>query len=228
MSHFKSHSLAGVFSDLYHAERSGVLALAHQELEKQVHFDRGMIVFAESSTADEDLGAVLVRDGRVSAGALAEAKSALGDQATAQDLARTLVQRDLIARATVSQTMAEIVDRVVQSTFSWEEGQADFVEQVPGEGIFETDILTTVEVILNGIFCMTGFDSVHSAMRGLDNRLMICEPMPIPVERLTLSATHGFIVPFSNVVSPSRKTGAGAWPGSAPRRWPVPRATGSS
>jgi len=41
---------------------------------------------------------------------------------------------------------------------------------------------------------MTGFDSVHSAMRGLDNRLLVCEPMPIPVERLTLSATHGFIL----------------------------------
>jgi len=194
LSHFKSHSLAGIFSDLYHAERSGVLALAHQDLEKQVHFDRGMIVFAESQTADEDLGAVLVRDGRVSAGALAEAKSTLGDRATAQDLARTLVQRDLIARATVSQAMAEIVDRVVQSTFSWEEGQADFAEQVSGDAIFETDILTTVEVILNGIFCMTGFDAVHGAMRGLDNRLLICEPMPIPVERLTLSATHGFIL----------------------------------
>jgi tetratricopeptide (TPR) repeat protein len=193
-TNFKSQSLAGIFSSLYHSEESGVLTLTHQEASKRIHFDRGMIVFAESSSADEDLGAVLVREGRISSGALTEAASSLGDQASAHDLARALVQRDLIGRSTVSQTMAEIVDRAVRSAFSWEEGHSAFTEQVMAESIFETDILTTVEVILNGIFCMTGFDTVYDAMRGVQNKLRPCDPMPIPIERLTLSATHGFIL----------------------------------
>lgn len=191
---FNSHTLAEVLSDLYHAERSGVLILSQQDAEKRIHFDRGMIVFAESTTSDEDLGAVLVRDGRVSAGALAEASSTLEQGATAQDLARALVQRDLISRSAVSQSMAEIVDRVVQSAFSWEEGHARFEEQVATDSIFETDILTTVEVILNGVFCMVDFETVYEAMRGTDSRIRLREPTPIPVERLTLSATHGFIL----------------------------------
>jgi hypothetical protein len=194
-SHFNPYSLAEVLSDLYHAERSGILVLSHQGPDKRIHFDRGMIVFAESSAADEDLGGVLVRDGRISAGALAEAKTALTEGATSQDLARALVLRDLIGRSVVSQVMAEIVDRVVQSAFSWEEGgQASFEEVQPTEAIFETDILTTVEVILNGVFCLSGFETVHEAMRGTENRVRLCDPAPIPVERLTLSATHGFIL----------------------------------
>jgi tetratricopeptide (TPR) repeat protein len=191
---FKSHTLAEILSDLYHAERSGVLVLSQQDVEKRIHFDRGMIVFAESTTSDEDLGSVLVRDGRVSSGALAVASGALGPEATAQDLARTLVQRDLISRSAVSQSMAEIVDRVVQSAFSWEEGHARFDEQVPADSIFETDILTTVEVILNGVFRMVGFETVYEAMRGTDSRIRLREPTPIPVDRLTLSAIHGFIL----------------------------------
>jgi tetratricopeptide (TPR) repeat protein len=193
-THFNSYTLAQILSDLYHGERSGVLVLRQQELEKRIHFDRGIIAFAESSTTDEDLRSVLVRDGRVSAGAVAEASGALSRDATAHDLARTLVQRDLIGRAAVSQTMAEIVDRAVQSVFSWDAGEASFAECAGTESIFETDILTTVEVILNGVFCMAGFDAVHEAMRGIDNRIRLREPTPIPVESLSLSAAHGFIL----------------------------------
>jgi tetratricopeptide (TPR) repeat protein len=194
-SHFNSYTLAEILSDLYHTERSGVLSLEHQGLEKRIHFDRGMILFAESGAADEDLGAVLVRDGRVSAGALAEAQRSLGPEATAHDLARSLVQRDLIGRSAVSQAMAEIVDRVVQSAFSWEDaGQAVFAERVQPDAVFETDILTTVEVILNGVFCMSGFETVYEALRGTQSRVRVRDPVPIPVERLSLSATHGFIL----------------------------------
>jgi len=191
---FNAHTLAEILSDLYHAERSGVLKLSRQESEKRIHFDRGMILFAESSSTEEDLGGVLVRDGRVSAGAVSEATATLGPSATSEELARALVQRDLIGRAAISQAMAEIVDRVVQSVFSWEEGQARFQEGVAGESFFETDILTTVEIILNGVFSMVGFDPVHEAMRGTDSRLRLRDPLPFPVERLSLSATHGFIL----------------------------------
>ncbi len=193
-SHFNSYTLAEVLTDVYYGERSGVLSLRRQDLDKRIHFDRGIIAFAESPAPDESLGAVLVREGRLSSGALAEARGSLDDGADAQDLARALVQRDLIARTAISQTMAEIVDRVVQSVFGWEEGEATFSEGKLSEPVFETDILTTVEVILNGVFCTSGFDVVHEAMRALDNRIRFCNPAPIPLERLTLSAAHGFIL----------------------------------
>jgi tetratricopeptide (TPR) repeat protein len=90
--------------------------------------------------------------------------------------------------------MAAIVDQVVRTVFGWEEGHAEFAEQVEEAPVFETDILTTVGVILNGVSCMAGFSTVHEAMRGTPNRIALAEPPPIPIERLTLSATHGFIL----------------------------------
>jgi hypothetical protein len=193
-SRFEPYLLAGLFSDLYHAERTGALALTHREERKEFHFDRGMLVSVQSSTPDEEFGPALLRDGRVSTGALAEAERSVGAAATVAELARALVQRDLIARATASQTMADLVNRAVQSAFGWEQCQATFTDGAPLDSIFETDILTTVEVILNGVFCMGGFDKVRAAMSARNNKLRCCDPMPIPVERLTLSAAHGFIL----------------------------------
>ncbi len=193
-SHFKSHTLAEIFSDFYHAERSGMLGLKRGDVEKQICFDRGIIVFAESEAEDEGLGSVLVQQGGLSAGALAEAQRALGETWTAGELAETLVQRDLIAKSSVSQAMSKIVERVIRSTFGWDEGAASFREYSWNNTVFQTDILTTVQIILDGVSCMANFEPIHEAMLGLDNRLRLRDPMPIPVERLTLSSIHGFIL----------------------------------
>ena len=41
---------------------------------------------------------------------------------------------------------------------------------------------------------MHQFDPIREAMQGLDNRLKARSPSPIPLERLTLSPSHGFIL----------------------------------
>jgi tetratricopeptide (TPR) repeat protein len=193
-SEFSAQTLAEIFRDLYLAERSGTLKLRQHELEKRVYFERGMILFAESSLPEEDLGAQLIKEGRLSVGALTEGKNNLEDGATAQDLARVLVNRELIGRADVAATMRCIVDRVVQSVFCWTEGSAGFTDGLESDGVFETDILTTISVILDGVFKMAGFEPIHEAMQGLDNRLRVCRPTPIPLERLTLSPSHGYVL----------------------------------
>jgi len=194
VSHFKSDTLAEIFSDLYHMERSGTLTLKRGDLVKRLHFDRGMIVYAESAVADESLEAVLVGDGRISTGALAEAGSSVEGPAGPREFAEALVRRDLIGRASISQAMTKIVERVVCSAFRWEEGEFDFTEGTGDETVFETNILATVQVILGGVFGMSAFEAVRDAMAALDNRLRTCESVPIPIERLTLSATHGFVL----------------------------------
>ncbi len=193
-SQFKSHTLAEMFSDFYHAERSGALSLRRNDVEKRICFDRGMMVFAESDAQDEDLGAVLVEQGVLSPGALAEGQKTLGDTWNAGELAAALVQRDLVGKSTVSRTMAQIVERVVESAFGWDEGAASFQDLTWNNTVFQTDILNTVKVILNGISRMANFGPVYEAMIGLDNSLRLSDPMPIPIERLTLSSTHGFIL----------------------------------
>lgn len=189
--HFSSHTLAEVFRDCYLGERSGVLHLSRGSTEKQIYFDRGMILFAESGLEDEDLGRRLVGEGKISAGALAEARRNITES---KDLAQALVNRGLIGKESLSETARSLAERVVQSVFRWEGGTARFTDGWLLQEIFDADILSTFEMILKGISTMVGFEPIKEAMRSLDNRLQIRQPTPVPMERLTLSPAHGFIL----------------------------------
>ncbi len=198
-SSFSSQTLAEIFRDLYVGERSGVLNLSRGNVEKRIYFDRGMILFAESGADDEDLGRRLVNEGKISPGALAEARRNISEP---KDLAQALVNRGLIGKETLSHTVRFIVEHVVQSIFQWEGGTARFSEGWLLQEIFESDILLTIEVILKGIGSMVGFEPIQEAMKGLDNRLKLRHPTPVPLERLALSPAHGYIL--SRVDGPSR------------------------
>ena len=198
-ANFSSQTLAEIFRDLYVGERSGVLGVSRGNIEKKIYFDRGMILFAESGADDEDLGRRLVNEGKISPGALAEARRNISES---KDLAQALVNRGLIGKETLSHTARYIVEHVVQSIFQWEGGTARFSEGWLLQEIFESDILLTFEVILKGIGSMVGFEPIQEAMKGLDNRLKLRHPTPVPLERLALSPAHGYIL--SRVDGPSR------------------------
>jgi tetratricopeptide (TPR) repeat protein len=191
-SQFSAQTLAEIFRDLYMHERTGVLVLSHADRDKSVHFDRGMILFAESAEPGESLGEWLVRSGRLSSGALAEAQASLAVNEGTVALARALIHRELLGRSTLASSVNSLVERVVESVFGWEGGTARFVEGEAPETPFDADTLSTVNVILSGISCMAGFEPIHEAMQGLDNRLRIRNPTPFPLERLALSPSNGF------------------------------------
>ena len=49
-------------------------------------------------------------------------------------------------------------------------------------------------MILKGVGTMDGFEVIHEALKGMENKLQIRQPTPVPVERLALSPAHGFIL----------------------------------
>lgn len=196
---FTAQSLAEILRDVYVAERSGVLTLrgepsATRDEAKKIDFTRGMIFLAEATTEEQSLGPFLVREGCISSGALLEAQRSLDGRREAPALARALVQRDLIAREALAHAVRRLIERVVGSAFRWPLGTAEFEEAPQQPDLLEPDVLTTVEVILDGIMQMEGFGAIHEAMRALDNRLCFRQPPLVPLERLTLSPAHGFIL----------------------------------
>lgn len=188
---FSSHDLAEIFRDLYLRESSGVLLLARGAAEKRIYFDRGMILYAESSVDDEDLGRRLVAEGKISQGALGEARRNVVD---AKDLPQALINRGLIGKETLAHTVHFVVERIVQSVFRWDGGSARFSEGWLLQEIFESDVLTTFEVILGGIATMVGFEPIQQALESLDSRLRVKTPLAVPLEKLALSPAHGFIL----------------------------------
>ncbi len=190
-SPFSSQTIAEIFRDLYLGERSGALVLTREGEEKRIYFERGLIHFAESTARDEQLGPCLLSQGKISHGALEEARV---DQAEVGGLARALLNRGLIAKESLGETVRGILDSVVRSVFRWDGGTAHFSDTERLEEFCDSDVLRTFEIILHGIFGMAEFDAIGEAMQGLDNRLSLRHPSPVPLERMTLSPSHGFIL----------------------------------
>jgi tetratricopeptide (TPR) repeat protein len=188
---FSSHTLAEIFRDIYQSEKSGVLTLSRQDEEKRVYFDRGMILFAESDQEEEDLGPRLVSEGKISTGALAEARRNVNES---KDLAQILVNRGLIGKETLSHTVQFVIEKVVTSLFTWEGGSAWFSEGWLLQEIFESDIVSTFGVILKGIAGMTGFDQLQEALKAERSMIAVSVPMPLPLEQLALTPAHGFLL----------------------------------
>ncbi len=188
---FSSQTLAEVFRDLYLGERSGVLHLVRGISEKKIYFDRGMILFAESDVEEEDLGRRLVSEGKISPGALAEARRNVSES---KDLAQALVNRGLLGKETLSHTVRYILERVVTAAFRWEGGTARFSDGWLLQEIFESDTVLTFELILKGIDGMVGFEPLRDAMRELPNSLKLRARGPVPLDRLALTPTHGYIL----------------------------------
>ena len=147
IEHFSSQTLAEVFRDLCLSERSGVLALSREEVEKSIHFERGLIHFAASTNEEEDLGARLVEESKLSVGALAEAG---GNGLAPDELAQALINRGLIGKAQLCETMQGIVESVVQSVFAWEGGSAHFDDTKPAPEFFESPASAEAQAFLRG------------------------------------------------------------------------------
>jgi len=190
-SHFSSQSLAEIFRDLYLSERTGILVLRHEDLERRIYFDRGLIQYAESTEPEENLGLILVQDARISDGALAEARKEVDDPS---DLALTLVNRGLLGKAALLGAARPLAERIVEFVFGWDGGAAEFTERDEIPEILESDVLSTFRLILHGIDSMTEFEPILDAMRDFDNCLRVRRPTPIPLEKLTLSRTQGFVL----------------------------------
>ena len=94
-AHFSAQTLAEVFRDLYVRERLGALSLTREDVEKRIYFERGLIVYADSDLDEEDLGYCLVDEGKISSGALEEARSNINSPV---ELAQVLIKRDLVAK----------------------------------------------------------------------------------------------------------------------------------
>ncbi|HXV75596.1 MAG TPA: DUF4388 domain-containing protein [Candidatus Polarisedimenticolaceae bacterium] len=190
-SHFNSHSLAEIFRDLYISERTGELHLSDEDREARVFFNRGLIDYVDSNEPPHDLGQALVDSGRISAGALLEAQRVVKDPV---ELPQALLNRGLVAKSSLVTVARELAEKIIAATFNWDGGVAAFQERDWGVDLLESDVLSTLRLILHGVASIADFDGVIEAMRGLDHELTLRKPVPIPLEKLTLSRTQGFVL----------------------------------
>lgn len=189
--HWTSHILAEILRDLYFEERSGSLSLTHGDESWVLHFDRGMLQFAHGSRPDDHLLTVLRELKLVEAAALEEVQSQI---ASPTDLPQALIHQGLLDKSTLDAPIRTIVRRGVEAVFSWPEGLYQFKEGWLLKDVFDSNVLFTFETILKGIAKMADFAPVQEVLVSLDKPININPSIFLPVEKLGLTSSEGFVL----------------------------------
>lgn len=187
---FVPSTLVEIIRDIFLSERSGVLTLSRPEVRKRVHFDRGMIFFADSSLEDEGLIDFLVHARLMNPQEIPRVTGARGDDWT---LARELFESGKVPLENLQQGIREQIQQVMVSIFRWESGESAFLDTPPGGGeVFSTDVVITFEYLMRGIRSMAGFAPIREAMHRLDRKVKLSENLYLPLEKLALHPVQGF------------------------------------
>ncbi len=180
-----------LFRDLYENERTGVLTHRTERAWRRILFSRGLIQLGESSVAEEGLGARLVRERLVSTGALAEAeRDAKGTVA----LALALVNRGLIAKDPLHRAARDVTAGIVRAVFAEESGSTEFEDLDDVPQLYDADVPSTLTQILSGFAALARFTPIRDAMWTIANPLRLRRPTPLPLDRLVLSRTQGYVL----------------------------------
>ncbi len=189
---FVPSSLTEMLRDLYLAEQSGTLTVTRTEVRKRLHFDRGMIFLADSSLEDERVVDFLIRQGSLTEEGAREFTSVEREDPA---LPRTILNSGRVARQDLFKALQDLIQQVVISILRWDSGEFSFREGPPGGGdLFPTDVILTFTYIMRGIRSMEGFTTIREAMLRLDRPLAMNEALYLPLDKLTLQPTQGFVL----------------------------------
>ncbi len=119
-----SFGIADLFGALNMSQKTGVVVFRHGGLHKEVFFDRGEIVFANSNAPEQRLGVVLVKRGLVK-------QSELDELLARRDgvrLGAKLIQSGLLKAKDLYEAVRHQVEEILYSIFPLTEGTFAFYE----------------------------------------------------------------------------------------------------
>lgn len=133
-------SLPDVLQLLSMGKKSGCLSVTHRHAFGNIYFDRGRISFASIVNRRDRLGDLLVKNGLITAGELANA-IALQAQAPTRRIGEILIEQRVIAREELHHYIKHQIEEAVYYLFTWTEGTFSF----------EADVLPDAQDILVSI-----------------------------------------------------------------------------
>ncbi len=145
----KTVAFSDILQLLSTGKKTGILAITRGEVQKEVCFKDGNIVYASSKNAEEDfLGSLLLRRGRIGKADLDRALHL--HKSTGKRLGMVLVDMELFSREEIADCLKLQIEEIIYNLFSWPSG--DFVFQ-EGKLPQVKDImveLQTMNVIMEG------------------------------------------------------------------------------
>jgi hypothetical protein len=182
--------LPSVVQSLYEERWSGRLTLTNAEIEKSVSVHEGLMVFASSSSADDRLGELLLRRGRVKFLDFVEGSKKI---MPGKRLGTVLVEQGALTPKDLVRAVVEQTQEIIYSLFQWTEGHYALQEgPLPVEVIRLN--LSTPDLIMEGIRRIDAWSRIEHAIGGWNASYGRAPSYERAISRMTLSPEARVIV----------------------------------
>ncbi len=197
--------LPGVLRTLYVERRTGLLHVNRGAERASVCFIRGNLVYGDTTVKEAHLGETLVRHGLLSEWDLQRASEMI--TVTGRRLGQILLDLSLLDNDGLDDALALHVREVLLTIFTWREGVYSFEEQEASSfrGYDKPLKLSTGEVILDAAWSITDPDVIRYGLGDIDRILSQSTDPLLRFQKLTLSATDGFLLSRVDGVSTARE-----------------------
>lgn len=182
----KEFGLADIFQLIGQQKKTGILILSVKDENVEVSFDRGAVVWAESSKREifARLGQVLIQSGRLEEQQLNEALKI--QQKTLQKIGHILVEQKMISQADLKEALQiQLMDTVYQ-LFRWKEGTYKFSQ---GNVSYDAELVTPVSaehILMEGVRMMDEWPMIEEMIPSKDIVYQVredAEPLKSPLKR---------------------------------------------
>ena len=182
--------LPNIIEAVYENQWSGRLTVTHMGVGKSIIVQSGRLVFASSTSRDDRLGELLLRQGKITlhqyieAGKLMEGNKRLGT---------ILVERGAIAPKELVQGVVEQTREIIFGIFQWTEGRYR-LEQGSADSEAITLKISTPELILEGIRRIEAWSRIEKGIGGLGARYVTTPRAAERAPQISLSAEKAALV----------------------------------
>jgi hypothetical protein len=167
-------------------KKTGVLECRTSSRQKEVAFKDGNIIFASSvNTAEDLLGNMLLKRGRISKGDLERAIKL--HKQTGRQLGTTLIDMGLFDKNEIGECLKLQIEEIVYNLFSWQEGEFCFHEGASPKNAPFTVELATMNVIMEGTRRIDEWMEIQKVLPPDDVLLKIAKSPKVNREELTIS-----------------------------------------
>ena len=187
--------LPGLLRELFVAHKTGQLHVTRDSERRSVRFADGRIVGAQASDPEDQMGAVLVRQGFLSQADLDRASEVVVREH--KRLGRVLRDLGVWDAAKAEEALALQAREILLKLFSWKEGSYVFEEQAESGGPEEGDTtpkLSTGQLILDAARRVDDYPVVHEALGDLDRVLILSKDALLRFQNIMLTPADGYVL----------------------------------
>ena len=160
------HDFPSLVHDLYERRWTGVLTLTQAGIGRSVTIQEGRLVFASSSSADDRMGPLLLRHGRIT---LRELTNAAAGVVAGKRLGAILVEQGVLSPKELIAAVVDHTQEILYGAFAWTEGHYRLQDGIPSTESITLKI-STPDIIMEGIRRIDSWTRIDLAVGGPDAR----------------------------------------------------------